>query len=364
MSRLRCGLGPGPQPVPAAARGQRGRPSSGGHGVTGPPVSLSRGKVSAGNVRRADPWADLPLWATKRRPADGFAAAGSHAGRPSRCQAGERARGHGEPVDAAAADTRPARAGFVHAHSSRSGRVRAPQGTRLRHDPGGHRDPAPGGSAARPDRFDGGRMFGGWDVADPTVESCVVVPVDPLGGGEFDGGQGVSRTSEFDQFRLAELKEADGGRIPSGRRRGRRRRCRWIRRCLTRQVGCETERGVLDGFNSPCRTGCCVRSRCHRPISNTEIRGRSACRWRPTGRRRGARSVHDERDAGLTRDLPAAGRCEERPCGSWVPAAPAGGAAERRQPVLDSRRPAGTYLVNANPLTFTKSDVLPEENTR
>jgi hypothetical protein len=31
-----------------------------------------------------------------------------------------------------------------------------------------------------------GFVFGGWDVPYLTVEPEVVVPVDPLGGGEFD----------------------------------------------------------------------------------------------------------------------------------------------------------------------------------
>jgi hypothetical protein len=34
-----------------------------------------------------------------------------------------------------------------------------------------------------------GLVFGGWDVPDLSVESAVAVPVDPLGGGQFDLGE-------------------------------------------------------------------------------------------------------------------------------------------------------------------------------
>jgi hypothetical protein len=48
----------------------------------------------------------------------------------------------------------------------------------------------------------GGLEFSGWDVADLTVESVVVEPVDVAQGGEFDLLEGAPGSVPADQFGL------------------------------------------------------------------------------------------------------------------------------------------------------------------
>lgn len=56
--------------------------------------------------------------------------------------------------------------------------------------------------AVPPENVVVGSVLDGWDVADLTVESAVAVPVDPLGGGEFDLGKCLSGPAGFDQLGL------------------------------------------------------------------------------------------------------------------------------------------------------------------
>jgi hypothetical protein len=50
--------------------------------------------------------------------------------------------------------------------------------------------------------------FGGWDVAAVLGQAAVVEPVDPFGGGVFDGVQGVPGAAGFDELGL--VKPVDG----------------------------------------------------------------------------------------------------------------------------------------------------------
>jgi hypothetical protein len=229
---VRRGVGPGAQPLRAAAGRRCGRRAPGGDPADRPPVLLCCPRLPAQDVCRAGPGPDRPLRAED--PAAGQRAAGhrGRAGRAGGLPAGRRPGRAGEPAGAAAAGHGHPGPGGARPAGARGGRFRDQARPALRHRADRLSDRRPAGPAGRPRRpaargLAGRASRGGGDLPGPFRRLRRRGPHRGAAGGP--GRRPVPPVAEPRQGRRAVRRRAPllpGRARPRARRR---RRARGIR---------------------------------------------------------------------------------------------------------------------------------------